>query len=430
MKKIILIFFSILMFLLLNTSIINAQSSERAIIKLQTSNEQVNINDEFTISMHTQNLKLVACTITLYFDNTVVELVSKPESANVVNNTIIYTYYDKQGGQNVEGNEKKAEFVFKAKQNGVAMFTLEGEFYDENENKVTPTIEPVEIKIGKQNNISLIDEQILEENGSNNVNSTNLAILRLNKEGITPNFQKDIKEYYIIVDENTNHLDVTAIPENENSTVSVSGNNNLKSGANTISIKVISQNKKQEAEYKIYVTKTEDMKNANANLENLAIEYQTLAPHFVENVMNYQLEVANDVENLNVLAIPQNQNANVKVVGTNNLKQGDNEVTVTVTAPNDITFKKYVINVHKMSKEETANEPNNEQTQEAEKKEATNEIENATIIDNSKEANEIEEQTREKETKNGLFIIYAIVIAIAVIGIIGIVVIKKKDVTS
>ena len=49
---------------------------------------------------------------------------------------------------------------------------------------------------------------------------------------------------------------------------------------------------------------------------------------------NYKAEISNELDNINILAIPQNENAVVKITGKDNLKQVSNLVTIVVTAPN------------------------------------------------------------------------------------------------
>ena len=44
-------------------------------------------------------------------------------------------------------------------------------------------------------------------------------MLRLNHEGISPEFKKDQKEYYFVTDNKIDNLEITAIPENPDATV-------------------------------------------------------------------------------------------------------------------------------------------------------------------------------------------------------------------
>ena len=305
---------------------------------------QVKIGEEFIISINTKNLEVAACTIRLYFDEEKVELISKPEeSSNAINGTILYTYFDKQGGRNIKQNTNLAEFTFKAKQNGLSSFAIQGEFYNKEEKQMKPAINLVEVQVGKQTIVDTQNSAVIEESKENN--STNLEVLRLNQEGISPNFQKDIKEYYITIPEQIENLEVVAVPESKNSKVTIIGNENLKNGLNEIIVTV--QNNDKQSKYKIYVTKTNNEEEANTNLENLAIENETLEPNFTQQITNYRLSVENNVEKLNILAVPQNEKAKVKIEGGKNLKEGENNITITVTAPNNITFKKYQISVWK-----------------------------------------------------------------------------------
>ena len=387
-------------------------------VQIETEKTKLEINEEFKITINTKNISVAACTIRLYFDTEKVELISNPENSHKVNDMILYTWYDKQGGEEKTEDRKLAEFTFRARQNGTCIFAMEGEFYNEKEQKVETAIIPLEIKIGEEQVLSEMDEQILEETSSDNKKNSNLAILRLEQEGISPDFRKEIKDYYITVLEDVESLAITAIPENENSKVTIVGNKNLKNGLNTISIKVEAEDKQSQTEYKIYVTKTSDLNSANANLENLAIENTVLEPTFWEGVTNYKITVDNDVQSLNVLAVPQNEKASVKVTGENDLKEGNNKVTVAVTAKNDTTFKKYEIEVYKKSKLETE-QAKQERQENLQMPEVT--------IDNSKEIEETQIEQREIQAKNGLWLIWCVIIIIAVGGIIGIVIVKRKN---
>lgn len=182
--------------------------------------------------------------------------------------------------------------------------------------------------------------------------NTNLKILRLDHVGITPEFQKNIKEYYFLADMSINKFEVTAVPENENATVKISGNTNIKEGLNTINIEVRSEDKTKTETYKIYVTKTRNKEHANSNLENLAIREGTLEPPFQPNITQYYVDIPNNVSKLDILAISESINASVSVEGNDKLAIGDNTITVNVTAEDEITKKKYVITAYRRSEQE------------------------------------------------------------------------------
>ena len=174
--------------------------------------------------------------------------------------------------------------------------------------------------------------------------------MRLDKEGIIPDFSENITDYYLIVDENTENINVTAIPESSDAEVIITGNRNLKNGLNKIVITV--KNKNTDKKYNINITKTNSKVEANTNLETLAIENVMLEPIFDVNILNYKASVPNSTENLNVFAVPENINGKVEITGKDNLIEGENLVKVRVTAPNGYSYKDYIVNVHRRTQEE------------------------------------------------------------------------------
>ena len=191
-----------------------------------------------------------------------------------------------------------------------------------------------------------------KEEGSLDPNNTKLKIFRLDKEGMNPVFDPNITEYYFIAGPDVQNLLVTAIPENEKANVKITGNANLKQGINMITIEVTSENQTKKQEYKIQVTKTDDVEKANASLETLAIENYDLLPSFDPNHTNYQIEVNDTTESVKILAIPQKIGAQVKIEGGQSLDFGKNKILVTVIAENGITIKKYEIQVYRRNEEE------------------------------------------------------------------------------
>lgn len=186
----------------------------------------------------------------------------------------------------------------------------------------------------------------------NDINNSYLEIMRINKEGIEPNFNKEIFEYYVTTEEDINELEITAIPENKNSKVEIIGNKNFKYGTNIIEIKVQSQKGDNSNVYKIYLTKTKNVFQSNCNLETLAIENAILYPEFDKNITHYETEVDNIVNNVNLLAIPENTNAKVTISRSKKLEIGDNPIIVNVLSEDGLSYKKYELNIHRRTEKE------------------------------------------------------------------------------
>lgn len=277
-------------------------------VNLTSSKEQVKQGDNFSITVSADNTNIAAYTIWLYFDDEKVEYVSDVDNLNVIDNRIIYTWFS-ETGKNVNFGEL-THFNFKAKTDGIASFSVIGEFYNQKGERLDINSSQIEVTIGED--LEVLNEQS-EENFSTDVSDSSLEIMRLNQEGVNPNFDKNIKEYYLIVDEDIQNLDVTAIAANKNAKVDVSGNENLKEGLNEIKISVTSENGANTSDYIVNVTKTNNEEDANADLETLAVEYYTLTPEFNSNITNYSVEVSKDTNNLNILTIPENFDAKVTV---------------------------------------------------------------------------------------------------------------------
>ena len=104
--------------------------------------------------------------------------------------------------------------------------------------------------------------------------------------------------------------------------------------------------------YKIYVTKTTNVELANANLEILAVREGFLNPEFDYNITNYKVEIPNQTEKIEILAIPQSQKATVSISGNNEMKVGNNVIQINVIAEDGITNKKYELIVHRRNEQE------------------------------------------------------------------------------
>lgn len=254
-------------------------------------------------------------------------------------------------------------------------------------------------------NSNVLAEEIVENDNSK------LKVLRLQYEGISPEFNSDIFEYYITVVEEIEGSEVTAIPENTNANVSITGNTNWEMGLNTISIIVESENKTKKTEYKIYVTRTNNKETANANLDNLAIKDMTLTPEFDSNITKYKVDVPNETTELYMLAITHNEKATFEIIGNKDLKIGDNNIIITVTAENGITTKKYEILAHRRSVQEELENQKQEKIQ----------VERLSAILDTKDPqgqNYLKQIQKNSEDNNRILIGIAVLILVVIIGVV------------
>lgn len=406
-KKIIIYLVSIFIFIcIFCIPYYNCYASNTGSIYLSSNKNVLEKEEELEITLNLENNKTAAFTSYLYFDDSKLEYISGPENTNLVGNRLVFIWFDTTGGDNAKEGEL-AKFKFKAKEYGVANFVIEGEFYNKIGQLIQTDYKQIQIQIGKEE--SKLQKEESEEQGTD-TQSQNAALqaLRLDKEGLITNFEKDIYEYYLTISNEINDIEVLAITENPNATIEITGNTNLKEGLNAITIIVTSEDKTKTNTYTIQVTKTANINLANTNLEILAIENILLYPPFDTNVTNYKAEVSNEVSNLNILAVPENENATVEVVGKDIIKEGNNIININVTAPNGFTKRVYEVNVYRRNQEEEI-KYQEEQKANQEKLEEIYKIEK-TSNEFDKEI-ESEEEIQQKQ-RISIIIIIAVILAI------------------
>ena len=396
-----------------------ANNKENLSLKIENEKKEVYLDETFKIYVNLGDINVFAYTLNLYFDNSKLEYVEGPENTNILNNRIITIWYDEKGGINPKKNEQIAEFTFKAIGEGDVSFNLSGEFFDKDGNNLNVNKANIQLKI-KGIEESKEDNQEEKEDLTTS-NDSSLKILRLSEEGIVPEFLPDIKDYYFVTNKDFTNLNITAIPNNSDANVRINGNENLKQGLNKITIDVLSKDKTRKSTYTINLSKTKNIENANANLETLAIENVYLEPIFDTNTLNYKASVSNNIENLNILAVPENINGKVEISGQNNLKEGENIINIKTIAPDGTSFRNYQVIVHKRTLKEEE-EYKKEQTSNAKKLSAI--LEEQENIENIKEENNKEEA--EENKKNDVIKKVIIVIGLIIIVTAEIIIIKKR----
>ena len=306
-------------------------AAEKGTVYLESSQDVVEKGDEVEITVNLKGVTTAACDFSLYFDEDKWEYISKIENANVDGNRILFVWYDINGGRSAKQGEI-AKLKFKAKEKGLSTFSIEGNFYNSVGQKLEVNFEEKQVQVGKEETV--FGQQGEEQGDNTQKGNTNLEALRLDREGMTPAFDKNITEYYLTVTNEVKAIEVLAVSSNPEATVEIMGNTKLKEGLNTIKIRVTSEDKEVTKTYTIQVTRTANLALANTNLEILAIENVLLSPPFDPNETNYIAEVAKGMNDLNIFAVPENEKATVQISGGKNLKEGNNTVTVVVTAAN------------------------------------------------------------------------------------------------
>ena len=422
MKKLKLIIINLITLILI-ICLGNISKADNDII-LVNDKDVINKEDEFNVTVSTKNLPIAAIDLNIYYDKEKIEFVNNNENIGINENELIYSWYDEHGGEDVITNKDLITLRFKAKEDGKTNISIKGKGYDKDGNEIQINFQDLEVKIGEEesNNYVITNSEESTNNESTNaeINTAYLKTLRINEEGLNPDFNKDIFTYYFLTDKDISNLEITAIPENTNSIVNVTGNTNLQEGLNKIKIEVISEDKTSKNEYTINVTKTKNLEDANTNLETLEIENQIISPEFDVNVTEYNVEVANNTESLNILAIPENRDAKVEISDYNKLEIGDNKIQITVIAPNNYTKKVYNLNVHRRNEEEQKNYEDNQKNNEIILERLLQENNNTSIEQTSVTEN------AENKTNTRYYVLIALILIILIATIIFITIKLKK----
>ena len=422
MKKLKLIIINLITLILI-ICLGNISKADNDII-LVNDKDVINKEDEFNVTVSTKNLPIAAIDLNIFYDKEKIEFVNNNENIGIKENELIYSWYDEHGGEDDITNKDLITLRFKAKEDGKTNISIKGKGYDKDGNEIQINFQDLEVKIGEEesNNYVITNSEESTNNESTNVeiNTAYLKTLRINEEGLNPDFNKDIFTYYFLTDKDISNLEITAIPENSNVIVNVTGNTNLKEGLNKIKIEVISEDKTSKNEYTINVTKTKNLEDANTNLETLAIENQIISPEFDVNVTEYNVEVANNTESLNILVIPENRGAKVEISDYNKLEVGDNKIQITVTAPNNYTKKVYNLNVHRRNEEEQKNYEENQKNNEIILERLLQEDDNTSIEQTSVTEN------AENKTNTRYYVLIALILIILIATIIFITIKLKK----
>ena len=168
-----------------------------------------------------------------------------------------------------------------------------------------------------------------------------LKSLSVIEGAISPEFNKDVREYTLNVPNEIGGANVTAIPTDSKATVTITGNVGLKEGENTVTIIVVAEDG-SSSKYLIRVNRARPA----LSLQSLIVKYTNQEGNLVEVLLNptfnfqtyeYTLEdLEYWVEKLEIDTIANLEGAIINIQGADNLVEGENIVTITVKAPMQI----------------------------------------------------------------------------------------------
>ncbi|MDD3340739.1 MAG: cadherin-like beta sandwich domain-containing protein [Bacilli bacterium] len=167
-----------------------------------------------------------------------------------------------------------------------------------------------------------------------------LSMLTVDRGEITPAFDPNVTEYSLEVSKDIADATVLAVPSGTGVKVMGNGFHKLKMGENNIPITVMAE----DGISKTYTLHIERKESHNNYLKDLYIHEGYLKEEFDKENLLYTAEVPDTVKKLTMDVTPEDPSATYEIIGNENLKNGENEVTVIVTAE-DGTKRTYTVQV-------------------------------------------------------------------------------------
>lgn len=266
-----------------------------------------------------------------------------------------------------ENGTKVYTYSFKPTSAGTYTIKLTGEVTDSNYQK-TPISSSVQINVIKQDsggsssgsnsnsssgNSSQTDSKPAEK--SSNANLSNL--------GIKPNdftgFKSGTTTYNVTVPNEVDSVEVYATKADSKAKITGTGTKSLQEGENALSVVVTAENGNTKT-YTINVTReaakeeenTEEETEVKKGLSSISINNLELNPEFATDVYEYTVKYIGEETSLDITTVPTDANYKTEILGNEELKEGENIVTILVTDAEGNNIATYQLIVNKELKAE------------------------------------------------------------------------------
>ena len=211
---------------------------------------------------------------------------------------------------------------------------------------------------------------------SSNANLSNL--------GIRPNdftgFRPATTTYNVTVPEDVESVEVYATASDSKATIAGTGNKTLQYGANALNVVVTAENGTTKT-YTINVTREgteenaeeqpeEDTENTEVvnGLSNITIKDLELKPAFSSDVYEYTVDYIGEATSLDIQAVATDPSYTVEMLGNEELKEGENTITILVSDTEGNNVATYQLTVNKSLVDEEALAREEEQKQQEEQR--------------------------------------------------------------
>ena len=285
---------------------------------------------------------------------------------------------------------------------GTYTINLSGNVTDSTESQATPVSDQVTITVSNAQKTP-DPEPVTTQSPSSNANLSNL--------GIRPNdftgFRPATTTYNVTVPEDVESVEVYATASDSKATIAGTGNKTLQYGANALNVVVTAENGTTKT-YTINVTREgteenaeeqpeEDTENTEVvnGLSNITIKDLELKPAFSSDVYEYTVDYIGEATSLDIQTVATDPSYTVETLGNEELKEGENTITILVSDSEGNNVATYQLTVNK------------------------------SLVD--EEALAREEEQRQQEEQRRMFIIAGGIIALILIIVIIIIIKRRKN---
>ena len=190
-----------------------------------------------------------------------------------------------------------------------------------------------------------------EDENESDATLTNLGIRP--KEYDFTGFRSNTTSYNVSVPNDVEKITIYGTAKSNKATISGLGSRSLQVGTNKCEVKVTSSDKKTTKTYIINVKrkevdeteeKEENNETTDEGLKNIKIKDINLSPTFSQDIYTYNVSVPSDTTKLDIQVEKTSDNIEVEIAGNDNLKQGQNVITLLVHNKKDDTTSTYQIN--------------------------------------------------------------------------------------
>ena len=186
-------------------------------------------------------------------------------------------------------------------------------------------------------------EPTAEEQETPVASLADLATITIEEGNISPAFSKDVTEYTMNISDKIEELHIEAVPADENSKVSISGNTDLKLGSNLVTITVTASDGSTKV-YKIHVTRRG---KSDLALTTLKISALNMEIPLKEGVFEYAFKLESEklLQEIEFTALANKEGARIEITGNKDLKEGENVIHITIISADGEEQVNYIVTV-------------------------------------------------------------------------------------